>query len=280
MSKIKQTRLVTSDGVELSLLEAGSGSPLMMLPGWSQTAAMFRHQFEGLSDRYRVIALDWRGHGHSQKVAHGYRLSRFAMDLHEVIEALDLESVAVLGHSMGNGVLWCHWDLFGRDRFSKMIIAEQPPTLLARSAWSPKERTWAGCIVEASQLVTSCDKLEGPDATTFARDFVAGMLSDQISEEDRRFIVEENLQLPRHAAASLLQDTTTADWRDLIPRIDIPTLICAGKASVVPYASQEWIQQQIPGAKLIAFEADEGGSHFMFWEAFEKFNRVVAEFLG
>jgi len=111
MSEIEQTQLVTSDGVELSLLEAGSGSPLMMLPGWSQTAAMFRHQLKGLSDRYRVIALDWRGHGHSQKVAHGYRLSRFAMDLHEVIEALNLESVAVLSHSMGNGVLWCHRDL-------------------------------------------------------------------------------------------------------------------------------------------------------------------------
>jgi pimeloyl-ACP methyl ester carboxylesterase len=280
MSEIKQTRLVTSDGVELSLLEAGSGSPLLMLPGWSQTAAMFRHQLEGLSDRYRVIALDWRGHGHSQKVAHGYRLSRFAMDLHEVIKALDLESVAVLGHSMGNGVLWCHWDLFGRDRFSKMIIAEQPPTLLARSAWPPQERIRAGCIVEASQLVTSCDSLEGPDATVFARDFVAGMLSDRVSEEDRRFIIQENLRLPRHAAASLLQNTATADWRDLIPRIDIPTLICAGKASIVPYASQEWIQQQITGAKIVAFEADEGGSHFMFWEAFEKFNHVVAEFLG
>ena len=71
MSKIEKKRWKTSDGAELNLLEAGSGSPLLLLPGWSQTAAMFRHQLEGLSERYRVIALDWRGHGDSQKVHYG-----------------------------------------------------------------------------------------------------------------------------------------------------------------------------------------------------------------
>ncbi|MFP6639882.1 MAG: hypothetical protein VCC04_06545 [Myxococcota bacterium] len=50
--------------------------------------------------------------------------------------------------------------------------------------------------------------------------------------------------------------------------------------SVVPYASQEWIHQQISGSSLVGFEEGEGGSHFMFWEGFEKFNQVVADFLG
>lgn len=55
----------TSDGVTLRYVEAGSGRPLVMVPGWSQTAAQFEHQLAGLSDRYRVIALDLRGHGES-----------------------------------------------------------------------------------------------------------------------------------------------------------------------------------------------------------------------
>ena len=100
----------------LNLLEAGSGAPLLLIPGWSQTAAMFRHQLDGLSDRYRVMALDLRGHGESDKPTHGYRVSRLACDLHEVLEALGLDSLAVLGHSMGNAVLWSHFELFGRDR--------------------------------------------------------------------------------------------------------------------------------------------------------------------
>ncbi|MEE3326671.1 MAG: alpha/beta hydrolase [Myxococcota bacterium] len=279
MAETTERILSTSDGAGLHVLEAGSGEPLLMLPGWSQTAAMYRYQLEGLSDRYRVIALDHRGHGRSENVTTGYRIARLAMDLHEVIDQLELEALNVLGHSMGNAVLWSHWDLFGRDRFSKMIIAEQPPTLLSRPAWSQKEREQAGCIMEPDELVQNCDGLVGPDAESFSADFVKGMFSSQISPEDLEFIVEENLQMPRPAASQLLQNTATADFRDLIPRIDIPTLVICGEDSLVPTASQKWIQQNIDGARIEILSGPQGGSHFMFWEGHEHFNRWVADFL-
>ncbi|MCP4192748.1 MAG: alpha/beta hydrolase [Planctomycetaceae bacterium] len=280
MIEFKRTNVTTSDEARLNILEAGSGPPLLLIPGWSQTAAIYRHQLEGLSDRYRVIALDLRGHGESQNVEYGYRLSRLAMDVHEVISALDLEAVSVLGHSMGNAILFCHWDLFGRDRFSKLIIAEQPPTLLAQPDWSLTEREIAGCITTAEQMWKTCENLVGTNAEKFAAELVTGMLSPAVSREDREFIIKQNLMMPRQAASTLYQNTASADWRDLIPRIDIPTLIVAGKASIVPFASQQWIQQHVPGAKLVAFEGNEGGSHFMFFENFKKFNRTVAEFLA
>lgn len=280
MAQIEKRRLTTSDGVGLNLLEAGSGPPLLLIPGWSQSAALFRHQLEGLSDRYRVMALDMRGHGESEKPSHGYRVSRLATDVRDAIRELGLESVAVLGHSMGNAVLWSHMELFGSKRFSKLIIAEQPPTLLAQPSWSQAEREVAGCITDEVELAKNCDALVGPDARSFGADFVEGMLSENVPDDDRRFIVEQNLLMPRAAAAALLQDTTTADWRDFIPRIDLPTLIVAGKASVVPFASQVWIHDQIRNSQLVGFEASEGGSHFMFFENPGKFNRVVAEFVG
>lgn len=280
MGAIRKQRLTTTDGVELNLLESGSGPPLLLIPGWSQTAAIFRHQLAGLSERYRVMALDMRGHGESEKPTHGYRVARLACDVHDVIAALGLDSVAVLGHSMGNAVLWSHLEIFGRDRFSKLIVAEQPPTLLARPSWSQEECEEAGCITDGAELGRTCDSLVGADGDAFVAAFVEGMLSDDVSAEDRRFIVEQNLLMPRAAAAALLQDTSTADWRDVIPRIDLPTLVIAGRASIVPYASQLWIHQQIEGSRLVDFAADEGGSHFMFWENPEKFNRVVSEFLG
>ena len=46
---ITKHSVTTSDGVRLSYLEAGSGKPLVLIPGWSQTAEQFRHQLEGLS---------------------------------------------------------------------------------------------------------------------------------------------------------------------------------------------------------------------------------------
>ena len=271
--------MTTSDGVRLSLLESGKGPALLLLPGWSQSAAMFRHQLDGLADSHRVIALDWRGHGESEKVDFGYRLSRFAMDLQEVLRGCDLESVAVLGHSMGNAVLWCHWEMFGRDRVNRLIIAEQPPALLSRPEWTGVEKELAGCLCDADELMQNCAAIRGPDGAGFRSEFVSGMLTERVSREDRSFIVGENLLVPSTAAARLLFETSVADWRDVIRRIDLPTLICAGEASVVPFASQRWVRDQIAGARLEAFSAEEGGSHFMFWEASGHFNRVVGEFL-
>src|SRR3954452_9743851 len=63
----------TSDGVRLHYVEAGSGKTLAMIPGWSQTAAQFKAQLDGLSDKYHVFAIDMRGPGESDNLNDGYR---------------------------------------------------------------------------------------------------------------------------------------------------------------------------------------------------------------
>ena len=98
--------------------EAGAGKPLVMLPGWSQSAAEFKYQVGPLAKNRHVIALDMRGHGESDKPKSGYRISRLAADLREVLIALDLHDVDLLGHSMGCSVSWCYLDLFGAERLS------------------------------------------------------------------------------------------------------------------------------------------------------------------
>ena len=92
----------TNDGVRLHYVEAGSGKPLVMIPGWSQTAAQFKHQIAGLSDKYHVIAIDMRGHGESDKPNYGYRIQRLSADVHEFLAAKGLKNVTLAGHSMGD----------------------------------------------------------------------------------------------------------------------------------------------------------------------------------
>ena len=101
-----------------------------------------------------------------------------------------------------------------------------------------------------------------------------------MSLEEISWILERNLRFPRVLAAALLYNHVTQDWRDLIPRITLPTLIIGGRTSVVPWPSQVWIHEQIVGSSLEIFEKNEGGSHFMFIEAAPKFNRLLAEFLS
>jgi non-heme chloroperoxidase len=272
--------VTTNDGVRLHYLEAGQGQPLVMVPGWSQTAEQFRYQIDGLSDRYRVIALDMRGHGESDKPDHGYKITRLSKDLHDVLLALDLRDVALLGHSMGCSVIWGYWELFGPERLSKLILVDQMPFITGNPQWLQDELENAGSIFTGDSLYATINALAGPDGEATTRGFIGGMVTEQIDPEIKEWCIQRNFRLPRGHAATLLYNHATQDWRTTIPRINLPTLVVGGRISLVPWQSVAWTAQQIPGARLEVFEADEGGQHFMFIENHQKFNQIVREFLG
>jgi pimeloyl-ACP methyl ester carboxylesterase len=277
----KPGQVVTGDGVTLHYVEAGQGKPLVMIPGWSQTAAMFKLQIEELSRRYRVIAVDMRGHGESDKPGHGYRIARLAADIHDVLVALNLQDVTLAGHSMGCSIIWSYWDHFGSDRLARLILIDQAPAVTVWPQWTDEQRAEAGALFDPKSLYDTAAALAGPDGARATENFVYGIFFSRDYPKDRlAWILEENLKLPRPHAANLLVDHCAQDWRDVIPRINVHTLIFGGKASFFTPASQEWIHKQIAGSRLEIFEADEGGSHFMFMENPAKFNRIVTEFMG
>ena len=270
----------TSDGVRLHYIEAGSGKPLVMIPGWSQTAAQFKRQIEGLSDKYRVIAIDMRGHGESDKPDYGYRIHRLSADVHEFLAAKGLRGVTLAGHSMGCSVIWGYWELYGSDRLSKLILIDQMPMITANPIWSDKEKEDAGAILDKNSLYDVTNALAGAEGVKTTEGFITGMFTKQYRRDDLNWVIQQNLKMPRPYAARLLYDHATNDWRDQIPRINIPTLVVGAKTSLVGWKSQQWVGSQIPGSRVEIFEEAEGGNHFMFMENSEKFNRIVKEFIG
>ena len=270
----------TSDGVRLHYIEAGSGKPLVMIPGWSQTAAQFKRQIEGLSDKYRVIAIDMRGHGESDKPDYGYRIHRLSADVHEFLAAKGLRGVTLAGHSMGCSVIWGYWELYGSDRLSKLILIDQMPMITANPIWSDKEKEDAGAILDKNSLYDVTNALAGAEGVKTTEGFITGMFTKQYRRDDLNWVIQQNLKMPRPYAARLLYDHATNDWRDQIPRINIPTLVVGAKTSLVGWKSQQWVGSQIPGSRVEIFEEAEGGNHFMFMENPEKFNRIVKEFIG
>ena len=270
----------TNDGYTLRYEEAGTGKPLVCIPGWSQTAAQFKHQLSGLGERYRVIAVDMRGHGESDKPTHGYTIQRLAKDVQDLLVARNITDATVMGHSMGCSVMWSYWELWGRQRLGKLILVDQMPMITADPAWSPQEKEDAGAIFDPTSLYDTIHKLAGPEGATTTEGFIGGMFTKAYSRSEVEWVVKQNLKMPRQYAAALLYNHATQDWRRVIPRITVPTLIVGGRASVVPWKSQEWIKSQIKGSRLEIFEESEGGNHFMFMENPDKFNRIVREFMG
>jgi len=268
------------DGVRLNVYDAGHGHPLVMLHGWSQSAAMFRHQIQEFSGRTRVIVPDLRGHGLSEKPSFGYRIARLARDLAILLNALQVKSADLMGWSMGASVLWSYIDQFGSDRIRKLILVDEPACVVKLPTLSAQEIAEAGAIIDLPGLHTLLAGLTGPDSPSIRRGFLDSMLSPQADAALRQWLLSENLQMPAVHAATLLLHHATQDWRDLIPRIDVPTLVIGGEASHVDPRSQQWIARQIPGSKLEIISASDRGSHFPFVENPVLFNRLVADFLG
>jgi pimeloyl-ACP methyl ester carboxylesterase len=252
-----------------------------MLPGWSQSAAEFKHQVSALAEGRRVIALDLRGHGESDKPAGGYRISRLAAGLREVLIALDLSDVDLLGHSMGCSVSWCYLDLFGAERLSRLILVDQAAAVTGNPSWPETERAALECLFAGPLDLAAQYQmvLRATDADATA-DLLAGMFTEGVTRDDLLWVAAENLKMPRIHAANLAYHHAIIDWRDVIPTIRLPTLVVGGRASIFPAHTQEWIAERIPGAECVIFAAEEGGSHFMFYENPAKFNAAVNAFLG
>lgn len=277
----KQGSVTLKDGTKLNYLEAGQGKPLVLIPGWSQTAAMFAGQLSGLSGSYRVIAVDMRGHGDSSKPGGGYRMAQLAQDTHEFLTALGLTGVALGGHSLGSSVIWSYWDQFGSDRLSKILVIDQAPTVVAWPGWSDDDKAIAGAVFTPQALYDTAAGLSGPDGVKTTEGLVKTAFFTKAFPADKLdWVVAENLKFPRPSAAKLLIDHCCQDWRDVIPRINIPTVVFGGAKSLFNPRSQQWIASQIPGAHAHIFEEAEGGSHFMFMENPLKFNKLAMEFLA
>ena len=90
--------------IQLHYTDYGSGEPLILLHGNGEDSSYFEHQIAFFQDRYRVIAVDTRGHGKSPRGTAPLTLNQFADDLSAFMDELDIASAHILGFSDGANV--------------------------------------------------------------------------------------------------------------------------------------------------------------------------------
>ncbi|OCL08908.1 alpha/beta-hydrolase [Glonium stellatum] len=275
----QRASIATNDGITISYIRAGAGPDLLFIPGWSQTAVQWRKQLVEFSQNYRVTAVDMRGHGESEKPNYGYRISRLAADIHDIINRLDLRDVTVIAHSMGCSIMWSYWDSFPHDRITKLVLVDQPALMITDPTWEDGIASRLGTLFTPAAMFDYSSKLRSSDGAAVSAALLASMKTPAMSNEDFSWIMKQNLKMPREHAATLLINHATADWRDVLPRITVPTLVIGGSASLAAKSGIEWVASQIPGAKLRIFSENEAGSHFMFWENPSLFNTIVNDFI-
>ena len=270
----------TGDGVTLAYRDSGGdGFPLVMLHGWGQTQAMFRHQLDGLAPS-RVITVDFRVHGVSGKPHYGYRIARLARDVVELLDHLRLPQVDALGWSMGVSVWWSYIDVYGTDRLRKLVAVDQPAAVAAVPWMDAQEQAESGAIFDVVGLLQLGAGLNGPESDAVREGFVHSMFSGATDPQILAFVDAESASTPPYAGVPLLFDHCAQDWRDVLPRISLPTLVLGCDGSHVNPASQRYIADRIPGATLHVFPTSVASSHFPFLENPTAFNEVVGSFLA
>ncbi|KAI6085010.1 alpha/beta-hydrolase [Hypoxylon rubiginosum] len=273
--------ITTPDGVRLRYWQEGptSAPNVVFIAGWVQTAAQFKKQVAHFKSKFRVTTYDHRGHGDSDKPAFGYRVTRLAADLESLLTQLDLTDVTLVGHSMGSSVIWAHWDLFPHDRIKKVALVDEGAVITADPGWTPEQAAEAGTVFPDGQRFELTKALRGPEWKAAWEGLTRSFFSPDVAAADIEWTLEQQMKTPREIAAALMVDHAAMDWRDVIPRIDVPALVVGARCSLFPAAGLEWIGRQIAGARTVIFEKEENGYHCMFWENPEKFNRILEEFL-
>jgi pimeloyl-ACP methyl ester carboxylesterase len=278
---LKLNSFVTSDGVNLAYWEAGTGAPLIFIPGWSANGALYFHLMHILSQHYHVYVLDVRNQGLSEKVAFGNRISRYAMDVKQFAQHLGVSQADYCGWSMGASILWAYIDLFGTQGMRTLSIIDQAPSVYCHADWSEEERLQAGAFTTSpermiasyamgapsNQLISATRVLERAMALDSPWFHNAISLAQAVVKDDMAFMER------------VLFDHVTNDWRDVIQtKIDVPTAIFTGEYSDW-LDSQHWMHSVIAGSALHVYTRPEQGDHFLALKSPEKFATDLRGFL-
>ncbi|MEO1646449.1 MAG: alpha/beta hydrolase, partial [Chloroflexota bacterium] len=119
------TNYVTVNNIQLAYDEHGSGdTTLLLMHGLTANLRSFDGLLKaGLAENYRVIRVDLRGRGHSDKPQIGYHMKDHATDIIGLLDALNLETVTLVGHSFG-GLLAMYMAGQFADRLDKIVVID------------------------------------------------------------------------------------------------------------------------------------------------------------
>jgi pimeloyl-ACP methyl ester carboxylesterase len=266
-----------SGAIELYYEDHGTGQPIVLIHGWPLSGRSWEKQVPVLLEAgYRVITYDRRGFGDSSKPTFGYDYDTFAEDLHTLVTRLDLRDAAPVGFSMGGGEVARYLGSHGSQRVSKAVFMAAVPPFLLKTPDNPEG-------VDSS-VFEGIKKAIAADRPAFLSKFLSDFYNVDIYGGKR--ISDEVVRLSWNIAAGASPTGTldcvsawVTDFRNDLPRIDVPTLVVHGDADrILPLAATGTrTHELVKASRLVAVE---GGPHGLNWTHAETVNRALLDFLG
>ena len=251
----------TSDGVRIHYLEAGSGRPIVFIPGWTMPAWIWQKQIDEFSKNYHVIAVDPRSQGESDKPPYGHLPETRARDYKELVDQLGLKHPVLVGWSMACGELVKYAEQFGTDNTAGLVLVDgfltdhpSPEMFVALSGWM-------------NQL--QLDRQKQADG------FVRTMYKKPQSDDYLNRVIDASAQVPADTAVILIYNMIAVkDFSPGLARMNRPVLFTYQPET---QETADFLKSKL-GDKL-RLERFDGDGHALFVDDPQKFNHVLGEFL-
>lgn len=260
----------TSDGINLNYEINGEGKTIVFIHGWTADKTSFDYQMDKLSKDFKVLTYDLRGHGDSDRAEQGLTMNRFAIDLEELMEYLDLKDVSLVGWSMGASIIFEYIKTYGVSRLASVSIVDMTPKLLNDDEW--KLGLYHGNFTTEDTFKALTEMSN--NWMDFAKPFVKLAVPYLKDMELKSIYKDMNTNTP-HVMYSMWIAMSANDYRDVLEDITVPTYIIYGeKSTLYSKDTAYYMHSKIPNSKVIPFE---NCTHFLVIENPEKLSNVVAE---
>lgn len=263
--------------INLHYQDVGAGQPVVLIHGWPLSGRAWEAQVPALVNAgYRVVTYDRRGFGQSSQPYHGYDYDTFAADLSTVLSSLDLEDVVLVGHSMGGGELARYVADYGSGRVAKLVFANAIPPALFVSADNP-DGALDDATVETFRRGVRESRIE------FLHEFVTNFFSvdgtDLVDPRTHDYYARIAEGASPKGTLDCITAFATTDFRQDLPKIDVPTLVIHGGAdAIVPVeVSGSRTHAAVAGSELVVIDGAPHGAPFTHAA---EFNAALLKFLA
>lgn len=254
---MQRETITADDGELLHVHLSGSGTPILLLHGWTASHTAWAPLVASLSKYHRLLRPDARGHGgHALSVNQVPDVKRLARDLINLLDHFEIERIAAVGHSMGALTLWQCLRDFGTARFSHLAFIDQSPKLVTDETWHAG--IYGDFDHERSQRFIA--DLEADFVEAVLR-LIAFGLNDKAREtylrnsSGWRAAREALRTINPPSAIAIWKSLVAADYRDVLPTIEVPTLLAYGTSSnFYPEATARYVAKRIPQAHLSFYD--------------------------
>lgn len=266
----------TTDGTQIFYKDWGTGRPVVFSHGWPLTADAWDNQLELVASYgYRAIAHDRRGHGRSGQTWDGNDLNTYADDLAELMDALDLRQVTLVGHSTGGGEVTRYMGRHGTSRVATAVLRGAIPPLMLKTAANPD-----GTPIDAFDAMRVNLRA---DRSQFYRDLSVpfyGVNRDgaDVSQGIRDAFWLMSMTVGLKPAYDCIKAFSETDLTEDLQKIDVPVLISHGDDDqIVPI--QAAALKSAPLVKDATLKVVPGAPHGLVGRFEQDFNDDLLSFL-